>query len=207
MDQDNEFVPILGGDASYKERNKVFTDRGLLQDYNNNNNNKRNIYRPIIDHKAGVLYSPAKVYLNFLAMCISFSLNHSCVVWIIDITIKSHLNFTMKKVSCIAYASSELGDKLSSYFGGIFFVCFALTTFLAASPMVIAMGWKKSLVIGSTGFCVYVSGFLLSIAFLAIMPTFAWAISCIAAAIGGSAGGLLWTAQAPNLFINFFGID
>jgi len=95
----------------------------------------------------------------------------------------------------LAYASAELGNELSSICGGILYVCFAVTAFLVANPVVIAIGWKNGLMIGTCGYCIYVCGFLISVVFLTFLPSLSWAIACTAAAIGGLAGGLLWTAQ------------
>eukprot|EP01035_Chromulina_nebulosa_P034823 gene34823-46777_t len=158
MDSD-EIIPIMSGDATFKERNKILTSGAF---------GNRHI---------ATLFSPAKLYYNFSAMCIIFSLNHSCVV------------------ACLAYASAELGNDLSSICGGILYVCFALTAFLVANPLVLAIGWKSGLVIGTCGYCIYVCGFLISVIFLEYFVTFSWVMACLAAAVGGLAGGLLWTAQ------------
>lgn len=99
----------------------------------------------------------------------------------------------------MAYASAELGDDLSSVCGGILYVCFALTAFLVSNPLVIAIGWKNGLMIGTFGYCVYVCGFLMSVIFLEYAFTLSWIIACSAAAVGGLAGGLLWTAQVLAL--------
>ena len=53
--------------------------------------------------------------------------------------------------------------------------------------------------IGTFGYCVYVCGFLMSVIFLEYAFTLSWIIACSAAAVGGLAGGLLWTAQVLAL--------
>jgi hypothetical protein len=57
------------------------------------------------------------------------------------------------------------------------------------------MGPKISLLIGVIGYCVYVCGFLFAVVSINVAVEVSWAVSCVGAAIGGMAGGLLWTAQ------------
>jgi len=45
------------------------------------------------------------LYKNFIFMCIAFSLNHGCVV------------------SCLTYATTELGDDLGGYGSGALYIC------------------------------------------------------------------------------------
>lgn len=123
---------------------------------------------PYVDEKeASALYS------NFLTMCISFSLNHGSVV------------------SCLAYASAELGSSLGGVGSGVLYVFYALTAFLLAKPVVTMIGPKNGLLVGVTGYCIYIGGFL----FAVLVPAMAWPVFILACAIGGIAGGLLWPSQ------------
>lgn len=122
-------------------------------------------------------YSSETLYRNFALMSIAFSLNHGAVT------------------SCLAYASTELGDVLGSYSSGILFVCFAITSFFFAKPIVSMIGPKNGLIVGVVGYCIYVIGFVLSIMFIYLSNDLEWITTIISALIGGFAGGLLWTSQ------------
>eukprot|EP01038_Epipyxis_sp_PR26KG_P005980 gene5980-8236_t len=113
------------------------------------------------------------LYRNFLLMCIAFSVNHGCVV------------------SCLAYATTMLGDKLGGYGSGCLYVFYALTAFLLSKPTVMMVGPKNGLLLGVCGYCIYVGGFLFAI----IVPAIAPPVFLLAACIGGIAGGLLWPSQ------------
>lgn len=117
--------------------------------------------------------STASLYQNFVTMCIAFSFNHGCVV------------------SCLAYATTELGDDLGGYGSGALYICYALTAFFLSKPVVSMVGPKNGLLLGVGGYCVYVAGFLASVIFSSI----AWPVFIISCSIGGVAGGLLWTSQ------------
>ena len=106
-------------------------------------------------------------------MCLAFSLNHGSVV------------------SCLAYATAELGNSLGGYGSGTLYVCYALTAFLLSKPVVSMVGPKNGLLLGVGGYCIYVGGFLFAI----MVPKLAWPVFITACAIGGIAGGFLWTAQ------------
>ncbi len=114
-----------------------------------------------------------RLWLNFLLMCIFFSLNHGCVV------------------SCLAYASSILGDTLGAYGSGALYICYSLTALLAAKPVVAMVGPQTGLMIGVTGYCIYIGGFL----FAAVVSALAWPVFLLACIIGGTAGGILWPSQ------------
>lgn len=110
---------------------------------------------------------------NFIVMCVSFSINHGCVV------------------SCLAYATAELGNSLGGYGSGCLYVLYAFTAFLLSKPVVVMIGPKNGLFLGTLGYCIYIAGFLLAI----LIPKIKWPIFLIAASIGGIAGGLLWPSQ------------
>lgn len=117
--------------------------------------------------------SASALYRNFVTMCVAFSFNHGSVV------------------SCLAYATAELGNALGGYASGTLYVCYALTAFLLSKPVVSMVGPKNGLLLGVLGYCIYVGGFLFAI----MVPTLAWPVFIMSAAIGGVAGGLLWTSQ------------
>lgn len=127
-----------------------------------------------------VKHTPRSLYINFLIMSIAFSVNHGCVV------------------SCLTYASAELGDELGSYGSGCLYICYALTAFLIAKPVVATIGPKNGLMCGVVGYCVYVAGFL----FALLVPELSWPVFLIAASIGGVAGGLLWPSQGGYFTAN-----
>lgn len=68
------------------------------------------------------LYSKETLYRNFYSMSIAFSINHGCAV------------------TCLAYASTELGNQMGSATSGILYVGYAITAFLLARPLVAALG-------------------------------------------------------------------
>jgi hypothetical protein len=91
-------------------------------------------------------------YRNFVIMSVAFSFNHGCVV------------------SCLAYATSELGNDLGGYGSGFLYVFYAFTAFLLSKPVVSMIGPKNGLLIGVGGYCIYVLGFLFAI----LVPYGAW---------------------------------
>ena len=73
-------------------------------------------------------------------------------------------------------------------------VFYAFTALLFSKPLIAALGARNGLLVGMGGYCVYVAAFL----FAVIVPAgswLQWTVFLIACAIGGIAGGLLWTAQ------------
>jgi len=75
--------------------------------------------------------------------------------------------------------------------------------FLLAKPIVTILGPQRGLLYGMTGYSIYVGGFLFAIIFKDIFVDLSWLVACVAAVIGGIAGGLLWTAQGtilPDLY-------
>jgi hypothetical protein len=120
------------------------------------------------------------LYTNFILMSVAFSLNHGCVV------------------SCLAYASSELGDTLGAYGGGFLYIAYSFSALALAQPVVEAVGPKLGLFAGVLGYCIYVMGFMLSVVF----RESAWGIFIIASIVGGLSGGILWTAQGKYFASN-----
>ena len=116
-----------------------------------------------------------KLYWNFLLMCVAFSCNHGCVV------------------SCLAYASTELGDDLGGVGSGVLYAFYTFTSLLFARPIVEMIGPKNGLLMGVMGYCIYIAGFLAAILFQG--TTFAWPVFITACSFGGMAGGVLWPSQ------------
>ena len=71
------------------------------------------------------------------------------------------------------------------------FVCYAITSFFLAKPVVAMIGPKNGLMLGALGYCIYVTGFLLSVLF----PYLRYPLFLISCMVGGLAGGVVWTAQ------------
>jgi hypothetical protein len=115
-------------------------------------------------------------------MSIAFGIIHGCAV------------------TCIAFASTELGDKMGSVTSGILYVGYAMTSFMFAKPLVSSLGPKLSMLLGSVGYTIYVGGFFTSMMFtdlsdLSHIYNMAWLTSTVTAVIGGISGGLMWTAE------------
>lgn len=124
--------------------------------------------------------STEKLYRNFYLMSIGFGIIHGCAV------------------TCLAFASTELGDEMGSVTCGILFVGYALTSFMLAKPIVSSLGPKLSMLLASIGYTIYVGGFFISIVFIDVTfltMKLAWLVSVVTAVIGGVSGGLMWTAQ------------
>jgi hypothetical protein len=79
------------------------------------------------DNEEKESYSKETLYRNFYAMSIAFSIIHGCAV------------------TCLAYASTELGNEMGSATSGILYVGYAITSFLLAKPLVAALGEEKFL--------------------------------------------------------------
>lgn len=115
-----------------------------------------------------------KTRKNFDAMALYFSVTHGCVT------------------SCLSYASTELGDELGGIGSGCLYICYASVALLLSSEIVKITGPKKGLLLGLWGYCIYVVSFLVAL----ISPqSVAWPFFIVACIIGGSSGGVLWTAQ------------
>jgi hypothetical protein len=78
------------------------------------------------DNEEKESYSKETLYRNFYSMSIAFSIIHGCAV------------------TCLAYASTELGNEMGSATSGILYVGYAITSFLLAKPLVAALGEKKN---------------------------------------------------------------
>lgn len=119
--------------------------------------------------------SAKQLYWNFWLMALGFSINHGCVV------------------SCLAYSTAELGTQLGGYGSGVLYVFYALTALFLSKPVVAGLGSKWGLILGTSGYCVYVAAFLVAVLFQE--GPIAWIVFLTSCAIGGCAGGILWTAQ------------
>jgi hypothetical protein len=101
-------------------------------------------------------------------------------------------------VSCVTYATTELGDELGGYGSGILYIFYSLTALFLSKPLVEMVGPKNGLLFGVGGYCVYIGGFLIAV----VSPDLAWPVFIFAAAVGGTAGGVLWTAQGKYFAAN-----
>jgi hypothetical protein len=87
---------------------------------------------------------------------------------------------------------------LGSLVNGILYVSFAASAILFGNPIVTAIGAKRSLVVGLTGYCIYVVGFLFAIIARETSEDIAWIIASSSAALGGLAGAMLWVGQGRS---------
>ena len=121
--------------------------------------------------------SSAWLYANFLTMTTMFSVTHGTVV------------------SCLCYASAELGTEMGSYGSFTLMFVYAFAAILLSKPIASQLGGKWALFTGIAGYCLYVGGFLFAVIVSAGAPALAWAVYIVTCIIGGLSGGLLWTAQ------------
>lgn len=80
---------------------------------------------------------------------------------------------------------------MGGYGSGVLYIFYALTAFFISKPIVSMVGPKFGLLLGVSGYCIYVGGFLFAI----VVPFAAWPVFLVACMIGGIAGGLLWPSQ------------
>ncbi len=121
--------------------------------------------------------SSSWLYANFITMTTMFSVTHGTVV------------------SCLSYASAELGTDMGSYGSFTLMFVYAFAAILLSKPIASQLGGKWALFTGIAGYCLYVGGFLFAIIVKSGAPTLAWIVYIITCIIGGLSGGLLWTAQ------------
>ena len=84
--------------------------------------------RSLLGNEREHLYSKETLYRNFYSMSIAFGVNHGCAV------------------TCLAFASTELGNSMGSATSGTLYVCYAVTAFLLARPIVAALGKIAALI-------------------------------------------------------------
>lgn len=113
---------------------------------------------------------------NFLGMAVMFSITHGCVV------------------SCLSYATAELGAEKGAWGNGTLFAVYALAALLLSKPSVAMLGGKWGLFAGLAGYCLYIGGFLFAVIFKGV-DWVSWSVYMLTCVIGGLSGGLLWTAQ------------
>ena len=98
-------------------------------------------------------------------------------------------------VSCLKYASAELGTDMGSYGSFTLMFVYAFAAILLSKPITSQLGGKWALFTGIVGYCLYVGGFLFAVIVSSGAPVVAWIVYIITCIIGGLSGGLLWTAQ------------
>lgn len=111
---------------------------------------------------------------NFLTMAVLFSANHGCVV------------------SCMGVATARLGA-VGAWQSGILFIAYSASSVLGATYAVKTLGARDALTLG-----MWCYGFYVGFFWLAARVEDAAAVRATAylgAVVGGSGGGLLWTAQ------------
>lgn len=113
---------------------------------------------------------------NFYGMAFMFSITHGCVV------------------SCLSYATAELGAEKGAWGNGTLYAVYALAALLLSKPCVAMLGGKWGLFAGLAGYCLYIGGFLFAVIFKGV-DWVAWSVYMLTCIIGGISGGLLWTAQ------------
>ena len=115
------------------------------------------------------------VYNNYFMFSLLFSVNHACVI------------------TCLAYASAELGNFLGAISSGTLYFTYALVALCLSRAVLSLLGSKTTLIIATFGYSVYVAGF-----FFALIATKEKAlhISIWTSVVGGACGGLLWGAQS-----------
>jgi len=126
---------------------------------------------------AGASRSSASLMTNFVAMATMFSITHGCVV------------------SCLSYASAELGSDMGAYGSFTLMFVYAFGALFLSKPVTAQLGGKWALFAGLAGYCIYVGGFLFAIIVKSGSPALAWAVYISTCIVGGLSGGLLWTAQ------------
>lgn len=123
-----------------------------------------------------VKMSKTKLLINFVAMCVLFSINHGCVT------------------ACIALASSDLGSDLSAWSSGTLYLMYTLCALIGANAIVHVTGSKYGLASALLLYCAYIASFLVA---RETEGTTKWVGAVLGSVIGGFAAGYLWTAQGP----------
>ncbi len=118
---------------------------------------------------------------NWLWMSIAFSAVHGTVT------------------ACLAYATASLGADLGAYGSGTLYFFYSIVALFFSQPVVDKVGPKNGIAIGCIGYQVYVAGFLVAV----LTPSdVAWPVFLISCAIGGAAGGVLWTGQGKYFAVS-----
>ena len=115
------------------------------------------------------------IYNNYLLFSVFFSINHACVI------------------TCLAYASAELGNHLGAISNGTLYFTYAIVALCFSRAILSLLGSKVTIIIATLGYSVYVAGFFFT---LIVTKEHAIHISIWTSLIGGGCGGLLWGAQS-----------
>jgi len=119
---------------------------------------------------------------NYTYMSLCMALNHACVG------------------ACLAYAVAELGRKKGNTSSSCLYIAYTLSALLGATGFVRRHGTKKSLVYSTVGYAVYVSGFVCTSWFP--NDTLDWFVVVGFGVIGGTAAGILFTAQGSYFTVS-----
>jgi len=109
-------------------------------------------------------------------MSIFFSINHGCVV------------------AVLGFAYGLLG-KTGSYANGSLYLTYALTALIASTALIEVMGPRRSLIVATALYSVYVLSFPLAMITPNSQPAIEITIAIFGGVIGGFAAGFLWSAQ------------
>jgi hypothetical protein len=90
-----------------------------------------------------------------------------------------------------SYASSVLSKDLSSMILGLSWTVNAFSGLLIATPIVIHLGWKYSVILALLGYTIQIVAIFISL----VYPAYAWPVSITGCLISGITSAVWWTAQ------------
>lgn len=114
-----------------------------------------------------------KLYWNYILFCSLYSVAHGAVD------------------AVLAYSTAELGNDIGSNGSTGLYVCYTISAFLFAKPILRLVGPRTSIFCGLCGMLLYVASFFMAIQ----IPRGANALFTIGGVFGGLGAGLLWPAQ------------
>jgi len=127
----------------------------------------------VMEYAAPLPQTPGRVLASFVALSLSFSLNHGCVV------------------ASLSLASDQLGPQLGGVSSGVLYAVYTATALLVAPDIIRRFNAKPCLNLAAGLYCLYVGSYAVALAF----PQFRWAAVITGAALGGFSAGILWPAQ------------
>ncbi|CAE8616766.1 unnamed protein product [Polarella glacialis] len=113
---------------------------------------------------------------NFLWVSVSFALSHGCVT------------------TPIMVVSTLLGKDVAAFGNGVLYSFTLLSSLFLGAPLASVLGPKGGLLFGMFFYCIYVAGFSLAALFKDV-EWLMWTFFIVGSAFGGTAAGVLWTAQ------------
>ena len=85
------------------------------------------------------------IYHNYIIFSVLFSINHACVI------------------TCLAYASAELGNYLGALSSGTLYFTYAIVALCFSKATLSLFGSKATMIIATLGYSVYVAGFFFAL--------------------------------------------